>query len=110
MKVIFLDIDGVLNSQEYFIENHIDNFIYHKVYNYQNLEDKLKLQILDLDFYKIELLKKIVRETEAKIVVTSSWKNLRIWPLTEEYLISKDLPIIDVTPKLNGRGEEIRTY
>jgi len=28
----------------------------------------------------------------------------------EDYLISKGLPIIDVTPKLNDRGEEIRTY
>ena len=110
MKVIFLDIDGVLNSQKYFIENHQDNLIYHKVYNSNTIEDKLKLQILDIDLEKLELIMKIVYETDAKIVISSSWRKLRIWPLLEDYLISKGLPIIDVTPKLNDRGEEIRTY
>lgn len=110
MKIIFLDIDGVLNSQNYFIKTHKDNLIYHKVYDYQNVEQYQKLKVLDLDFEKLELLKKIVGETNCKIVVTSSWRNLRFWPLVEEYLINKGLPIIDVTPCLNGRGEEIRTY
>ena len=72
MKIIFLDIDGVLNSEKSFIESHNDKLIFRKICDYKNLEDVLKLQLFDLDFYKIELLKKIVRETNAKIVITSS--------------------------------------
>jgi len=110
MKVIFLDIDGVLNSQKYFIENHIPNLIYHQVYDYNIIENKQKLQVLELDFYKIELLKKIVFETNCKIVISSCWKNLSTYPLVEEYLVQKGLPIIGATPVANDRGEEIRTY
>ena len=110
MKVIFLDIDGVLNSERYFKENHKDNLIYYKVYNSNTIEDNLKLHVLDIDVVKIELVKKIIYETDAKIVMSSSWRNLRIWPLIEDYLINKGLPIIGVTPKLERRGNEIRNY
>jgi len=110
MKVIFLDIDGVLNSQKYFIKTHKDNLIYHKVYDYKNLEDYLKLKLLEIDFEKIQLLKRITYETNAKIVISSSWRRLREYTLIEEALINKGLPIIDKTPHIGERGEEIRTY
>jgi hypothetical protein len=50
MKIIFLDIDGVLNSQTNAMEEvHIDN-------------------------RKMILLRKIIEATEANIVITSTWR------------------------------------
>lgn len=52
MKIIFLDVDGVLTHSEY--EN--DSFA-------------------DIDETKVELLKEIIDKTSAKIVLTSNWKD-----------------------------------
>ena len=62
MKIIFLDIDGVLNSDEYF--DKIKNL------NINGIEN-------DIDIRKIILLKKSLDETGAKIVLTSSWRYTR---------------------------------
>lgn len=115
MKVIFLDIDGVLNSQEYFINNHEEELLYNKLF-YRNKnkisnEEWLKIKLLDIDFYKLQLVKYIISETDAKIVISSSWRTLKIYPLIEEYLVNQGLTIIGVTPYINGnRGKEIREY
>ena len=53
MKIIFLDVDGVLNSID--SEDHLHGFI-------------------GLDYSGIKLLKEIVDATEAKIVLVSTWK------------------------------------
>ena len=67
MKVIFLDIDGVLNSDDY-----IDI-----AKNSQGIE-----RHIDID--KVKLLKKAINETGAKTVLTSSWRNSKdIGPLRE---------------------------
>ena len=58
MKVIFLDVDGVLNSHKYFAKTDVE-----EIGIYTNL-DKTKLG----------LLKKIIRKTKAKIVLSSSWR------------------------------------
>ena len=55
MKYIFLDIDGVLNSQEYL------------------LSDRGRCTHT-LDESRVRLLAKIVHETEAAIVLSSSWR------------------------------------
>ena len=54
MKVIFLDVDGVLNSQQLF----------------EKSEDA---QLISVDEENIKNLKKIVDATGAKIVLSSSW-------------------------------------
>ena len=61
MKVIFLDIDGVLNTSDTFKRRK-------KIYK------KIGVLIPRLDFFRIRYLKEIVKNTEAKIVITSSWK------------------------------------
>lgn len=59
MKVIFLDIDGVLNTSETF----------DKIYRRQ-------CSILDIaiDEFRLEYLKKIIDKTDAKIVLSSSFR------------------------------------
>ena len=113
-KIIFLDIDGVLNCQNTFLETNG----YRKAINLRLKDEKkrnydnlyFKKVLLEIDLNKIFILKKITDITGAKIVVSSSWRLLNRYPLVEEYLISLGLPIIDVTPKMNNRGEEINFY
>lgn len=85
MKIIFLDVDGVLNSQNYLLNsnNKISNSINPK---------------------KITLLKKLVDETNSNIVVTSAWR------LSKNFQIHA-LKIQDETELIRGkRGEEIKLY
>ena len=79
MKVIFLDVDGVLNSDEYF--------------------DKIKNLNIDgiqseIDVEKIKMLNMAINETGAKIVLTSSWRYTRnaqeLKKLLSEYVIPTD--------------------
>ncbi len=109
-KIIFLDIDGVLNSCNTFIENKIVKNLYSKCLDRTYMND-LKWLLLDIDFEKLQLLKQIVDITDAKIVISSSWKKLRLYPLVEEYLIQKGIPIIGTTKNIKSeRGKEIKTY
>lgn len=92
MKVIFLDVDGVLNS----------------------VRDGYSLQ-LEND-YHFEMLKKIVDATEANIVLSSSWRiGFSMHRLPERNLVERlekyGMQIMDFTPCMAGtRGDEIREW
>ena len=58
MKVIFLDIDGVLNSMDYFEKT------------------KGMKGYREINPQKVEFLKEIVDKTNAKIVLSSTWRGL----------------------------------
>lgn len=104
MKVIFLDIDGVLNSQETF----------RKKYQLYKKTGKLSLEI---DNEMLENLQKVVTETSAKVVLTSCWRNhfinlknnivaktekgSRLLKLFEDYNIN----VYDLTPYKNANRE-----
>lgn len=88
MKVIFLDLDGVLNSTNYFIKVHervargeVPNESTHRGY---------ASAMLDQD--AVELLNQIVRETGAVIVVSSTWR------------LSRSLVTIDQMLRYRGFG------
>ena len=104
MKVIFLDIDGVLNNtstEETFEE-------------YYFVEDE-----------KIELLKQLVVRTDAKIVLSSTWREgwyarerienpsksfksaIRLFEALEKKLSEYDLELLSYTEDFGARGEEI---
>ena len=92
MKVIFLDIDGVLNCQD--------------------TQDRLSKFIIGLDDEKIEVLQAIVEQSNAYLVLTSSWMNIEENLLyLERRLAEHKLFIFDQVDHLGGkRGTAIHKY
>ena len=96
MKVIFLDVDGVLNSQSLF--------------------ERCGEELVPIDEENIQYLKAIVDATNAKIVLSSSWRygwaehsdGVQDWcSLLVDTLQKYQLKIIDKTEYLsNGRRED----
>lgn len=103
MNIVFLDVDGVLNSMEYF-----------------NSFGKGGARGKDIDESKVLLLKEIVDKTNAKIVLSSTWRQLRdtenedcmrMWNYLINTLSKYDLCILDVTPIINmNRPKEIKAW
>ena len=99
MKVIFLDIDGVLNSVAY---NRM-----------RSMEDGF------IDKTRLPILKEIVDATGALVVLSSTWK--RHWEkeyldcdfigrqLIETFFLG-DIEIYDKTPNKSTRADEIRAW
>lgn len=109
-KIIFLDIDGVLNSQNTFKDNHEYRKFFVKYMN-NSLDDEIIHIMLDIDLDKVFMLRDICNLTGAKVVVSSSWRRSRWYLLLEEKLTSLGIPIVDVTPFISSkRGDEIRKY
>ena len=103
MKVVFLDIDGVLNSYQYLSRTSMEDA---GIYN-------------ELDPQKVNLLQKLVVQTGASIVLSSSWRESFecVKPLDAvarnllEALKEHGLLISSMTPLLTGkRDEEIRQW
>ena len=102
MKVIFLDIDGVLNSAAYQAEWGGD-------------------PPSNVDETRLPLLRRILEETGAVIVLSTSWRLYWSpdpalcapeWRETGEVLTRYGIPILDRTPAYNGnnRDREIRDW
>lgn len=101
MNIIFLDVDGVLNSMAYFEQN----------------KDRGHADISD---YHLQMLAKIYHTCNAKIVLSSSWRELDdesdihvYWMY--EYLVNElaryDMEIISKTPVIKmNRPLEIKTW
>lgn len=95
VKIIFLDIDGVLNSDEYFEKI--------KELNIHGIES-------EIDTNKIKLLKKAIDETKAKVVLISSWRYTRRAKELKEMLACYEI-YVDLTPFINHkRGLEIKKW
>lgn len=103
MNIIFLDVDGVLNSKAYF----------------ETVKEK-NLMYAALDEGKIPLLKRIVKDNKAAIVLSSTWKTLnnpkepeayKMWSYLLSTLAKYDIEIISTTPNLaKKRPEEIKAW
>ena len=85
MKVIFLDIDGVLNTQDW-----------HSRKTNDTPRDEFGWVF---DPVAVENLAHIIKETGASIVISSSWKFLGLAKLREMWKI-RNLPgiVLDITP------------
>lgn len=95
MKVIFLDIDGVLNSDEY-----VDRV---KKTDIQGIER-------DIDIEKVKLLKRAIDETGAKVVLSSTWRYTKNARYLKELLANYGIRL-DSTPYIQDkRGLEIKKW
>ena len=102
MNIIFLDVDGVLNSKEKLIKVYNETHTAHSGYSYPFDENCLNnLQIL-------------INKTESKLVIISSWRKSKegkrnLVKVLEEYKLDKE--VIGYTPILNSpRSIEIKAY
>lgn len=73
IKIIFLDIDGVLNCEDTFIEQRVEYDKDREAY-IKKLQDRNFMEDSDIDKKLVNELNKIIRATGAKIVVSSSWR------------------------------------
>jgi len=96
VKVIFLDVDGVLN-------------FYRSVFGLGGYgHDFTNESMAKFDNCALGMIRKVCQETGAVICFSSTW---RIGRSPEECAKGLDLPIIDKTPSLNAiRGLEIKTW
>lgn len=96
MKVVFLDIDGVLNS-------HRTCIAFGGIPHTTARNGRAAL-----DEVAIRLIGGIVRASGAKVVLSSTWRKHADWL---DYGPALDLPIIDRTPSGMGpRGREIADW
>lgn len=121
MSVLFLDVDGVLNSERWFRSGK-GKCVRHKAARYLQKHrcgahtDKHTTYMLretHIDPAALSLLNQALRRTDAHIVVCSTW---RLFPSTLRALapcgIDRwDKRFLGVTPSLNGkRGHEIQAW
>lgn len=95
-KVLFLDIDGVLNSHRscYALGGFPHGFD--------------KVHRARFDEVAVALVRDVCRETDCSIVLSSSW---RIIHSVHECANGLDLPIFDATPTTPGiRGNQIKEW
>ena len=123
MKVLFLDIDGVLNSENWFayriycVKNNMVNILM----NFVDTDDRnIKHKLTMLDDRAIANLNRIIEETGCKVVLSSSWRS----SIESENIFTQNLlklkgfkyEFYDVTPRLwfsdfsTRRGEEIQLW
>ena len=88
MKLIFLDVDGVLNTKETRSPN-----------------------ACVIDAERLVLVEKLVRSSGAQVILTSSWRLSADAPWREP-LARGGVSVVDQTPRLNGnnRQREILSY
>lgn len=94
-KVVFLDIDGVLNSRKWFEKNKTRD-----INPYREMDPKL-----------VKIFNRIIEETGAKIVLSSAWRTNPKW---HENMIANGITdnFIDRTGNGEGgvRGMQIRRW
>lgn len=107
-KFIFLDIDGVLNSNLYFTDKHQSQ-------RYNECREKYPEDIAwglcNIDSKAVSRLNRLIEATGAKIVISSSWRFDR--KLQEIFTAAGvNTPIYSRTPFSNGktRGFEIEAW
>ena len=84
MKVIFLDVDGVLNSMDYLEENYED------------------YRLHPINRICVERLARIVRQTDARLVLSSSWRTG--WSPDEEKIMPACKILTDVLKEYGFKG------
>lgn len=110
MNTIFLDIDGVLNSERSMVAasgmKPMEGYISYTERHYQQL-----------DPVAINLLRLLVKEANAEIVISSSWRklydSLDFFKRVFKQFDWHDAPVVGMTPICEDtffRGNEIQKY
>jgi hypothetical protein len=112
MKIIFLDIDGVLNCEKAYRSGECN-------YVKWNWDDGTEDHHQSFCSWSKELLNKLIEETDAKIVISSTWRSSGIEFMRKVWeLEGMHGEIIGITPSFRGdingytipRGCEIDYY
>jgi hypothetical protein len=107
-KVLFLDVDGVLNSSRTCHVHGGPSELGGKPKGNGFPHSFDEKNMLKFDHTAIGLIRQLCIETDCSIVLSSSW---RIGRTAHEVANGLDLPIFDVTPSLAGvRGSEIQHW
>ena len=103
MNIIFLDVDGVLNSRAYYEHN-----------------KKIGKNVKEISDFHLQMLAKIYHSCDAKIVLSSTWRELDcddndVCMAMYQYLVDElaryDMKIMSKTPIINmNRPLEIKTW
>ena len=109
MKIIFLDIDGVLNSWHEFVNPGDRIYTSKELWSTEDIFPKY-----------IKRLNKIIADTGAKIVISSSWRKLHTLDNIKKMFNTQGFKgeILDKTPVLHrtldgtilDRGDEIKKW
>ncbi len=103
MKIIFLDVDGVLNSERFFAEKAKDGLWVSDNFPYS-----------EIDPLAVTNLNKIIDETGAMVCVSSTWRHGRTRTELQEILDKCGFTgtVIDKTPACDNRirGHEIKLW
>ena len=109
MKVLFLDIDGVLNSEVFYTKKS-------QWERYKRAEDSgytrdERRALANIDKRAVSLLNYIVENTDAEIVISSTWRSDFNLPYIMRFVGLKR-PYYGITPydKSRHRGTEIQTW
>jgi hypothetical protein len=106
VKLVFLDIDGVVNPGTLVWDGHQTTEEYRSgTHDYRALAD--------LDETAVKRVNRLCRETGAVVVISSTWRILHRLSDIRGWLLKKGLtvPIIGTTPKTGGpRGRQIQEW
>jgi hypothetical protein len=106
MNIIFLDIDGVLNTPNYGVQAH---GMWKKTNGWFKSKDEFGAIF---DPFAVDCLIYLADTTNSKIVISSTWRKSGLERMKAMFKV-RGIPVdvIDVTPILNTkRGEEIETW
>ena len=94
MNICFLDLDGVLNSQIYYMSDRFKK---------GDSNSMLEYHLNQIDPVAIGFLNEFVEETDCKIVLSSTWRHTAFEDRVLYHAGFKG-DVIDVTPSLRGTG------
>ncbi len=105
-RIIFLSVDGVLNSRPYYVKS-LNNYISNKKYANNKIED--------ISTYYLKNLAKIYhRYPDTKIILSSFYNCLFGGTIAIEYIKKRlseyNMQIFDVTPDTDSEGKRFITY
>jgi hypothetical protein len=107
MRVLFLDIDGVLNGDEFLDDDFPKP-------SYKSMEEWMLWWLEAINPVSVKILNEIIKVTDTKVVLSSNRRN---WASLEDILIIMrkagfEGEIVDRTPtcRFQSRGTEIRAW